>query len=63
MKPTLSENGLSIVRNQKNLTSYTHCPTTEIEGITLWKGRTGTEIHLFHKALVKDSLKIPEGDL
>lgn len=63
VKLTLPGNGPSIIGNQKNLNSYTHCPSTKIKVITLWKGWTETEIHLFHKALMKDSLKISGGDL
>lgn len=43
--------------------SYTHCPTTKSKVITLCKGWTETEIHRFHKALVKESLRVAEGNL
>lgn len=43
--------------------SYTHCPTTKSKVITLCEGWIETETHLFHKALMKESLKVPAGNL
>lgn len=54
---SLPGNWLSVMCNQNNLNSHTHGPSTEIKVIALWKGWTETEMHLPHKALIKDSLR------
>lgn len=43
--------------------SYTHCPSTESKAITLCKRWIEAEIQLFPKALMKESLRVPEGNL
>lgn len=53
----------SNIRIPNNMKSYSHCPAAKSKIITLCNEWIETEIHLFHQALRKESLKVPVGNL